>query len=87
MLDFVVTRRRNLLGDGNGVDVIGGGRVGDVDAGAVAQLDQAFDQVVRAFWAFMFEHRFERVKPLAGFFGVWIDGNGGHDLFLLLTTF
>ena len=83
MLDLVITGRGSLLVGRDGVDVFGIGRVGDVDAGAMTQLDQSFDQVMGPFRPFLLDDGFEGIKPLPGFLSIRIEGDGGHGFFLL----
>ena len=51
MFDFVVAGRLHLLAGRNGIHVGGGGRVGQIDAGATRLLGQSLDQVMRTLFA------------------------------------
>jgi hypothetical protein len=63
----------------DGVQVGGGGGVGQVDAGAPRLVDQALDQVVTAIHALAPEHRFEGVQPLLALLGIDVLRPVDHD--------
>ena len=62
-----VARVLGLLVDGDGVDVFGVGRVGDVDAVLAGLADQFLDQVVGAVGAFLADDTLQRLHPFSGF--------------------
>jgi hypothetical protein len=70
VLDGVVAGRGRFLAGRDGVDVGGGGLVGQVDAGVAGQFDQALDQVVGALRPFLFDDGIEGVEPFLGFLRV-----------------
>src|SRR5690606_13092394 len=59
--DRIVAGGGNLLVDGDGVDVIGGGVERHVHAGVAAMLDQAFEQIMSAFGANFGDDAFQRL--------------------------
>ena len=61
-----------LLIGGNGVDVFGIGRVGQINAGFAGLADDLFDQVVSALSAFLGDDAIERLHPFFGFLGIYV---------------
>src|SRR5690606_5952344 len=70
VFDRIVAGGGNLLVDGDGVDVIGGGVERHVHAGVAAMLDQAFEQIMGAFGANFGDDAFQRLEPFVGFLRV-----------------
>ena len=60
----------------NGVHISGVGRKGNIGARAACQVDQPFEQMMRAFRTFAIEHRFERFEPFLFFEECIVDLDG-----------
>jgi hypothetical protein len=76
-----IARILGLLIDRNGVDVFGGGAVGDVDSLLARLGNQAFDQEVSALGAFLLDHAAQRVLPFLGLLRVGIGDAGRQRVF------
>ena len=65
-----IARVAGLLVGGDGVDVLGGGRVGKVYAFFAACLNKLFDQEVGTLGAFLRDDTGQGVQPFFGFLGI-----------------
>ena len=70
---------------GDGVDVGGVGRIGQVGTGAAGLVHQVLDQEMGAFHALGFDYRRQGIQPFTGFLGIGIGSGvsslGGHQGF------
>ena len=83
-LDVGIARILGLLVDRDGVDVLGVGRVRQINAFFAGLGNQALDQVVGALRAFVVDDAVERLHPFLGFLCVGVERQVlwliGHDM-------